>query len=154
MPVRDGLPKKPEIARQAAIGTYTGHRKNHGFEPSSAFRPCDVVALALRTMGLHRPAPGSIQTTSHHPRTPPRKSSVHFCTLFLGLDYSFPRLWGARLPAVRKTRFCLPASAFIASWSGGSMRVPFASFAIHKFLFRVMSSSQNGMRRPYCPRAA
>ena len=45
-------------------------------------------------------------------------------------------------------------AAFIESSLGGSMRVPFASFATHKLVVRVLSYSENGMRRRYCPRAA
>src|ERR1700693_4994695 len=84
LPVRDGPAKEPRITRQAAIRTHTGHRENRLFQQPFALRPSDIAALTLRTMGLHRPLPDPPTTTGHHPRTPPRKSSVHFCTPLSG----------------------------------------------------------------------
>jgi len=51
--VRDGPPEESEVTGEAAVGTHMGQRKNRGLKPSSAFRPCDVTALTLRTMSLH-----------------------------------------------------------------------------------------------------
>src|ERR1700675_4622173 len=49
-----------------------------------------------------------------------------------------------------------PSSAFVGVWFGGSMRVPFASFATHKLMARALSHSENEcgggivLARPNC----
>ena len=43
----------------------------------------------------------------------------------------------------------LPECYMASSWFGGSMRVPFASFATHKLIVRALSYSENRTRRRY-----